>query len=83
MDSPPGSYGTDLSEVSHVKLSSKVLYTFQLFIIFIVVLAALLNITFDNGDQKFWVSLLSLCIGYTIPNPKLKLSTPFKAHSTI
>ena len=43
----------------------------QLFIITIVVIAAVYNLSVDCGDSTMWVTLLSACLGYVLPNPSI------------
>ena len=50
-------------------------YLLQIFLIILVVIAALVNLTLGYPHQELWISLLSSCLGYTLPNPKLKLIT--------
>ena len=48
------------------------LFFSQLSLIFIVVLASILNISMGNGKQEVWMILLSTGIGALLPNPKLR-----------
>lgn len=48
-----------------------ILYSCQMIIIFIVVVAAILNLSLDNGNKIMWTSLLSSTLGYVLPSPKL------------
>ena len=46
----------------------------QLFIITIVVIAAVYNLTTSNGKTTLWTALLSSALGYILPNPQLRKS---------
>jgi len=50
---------------------SKVIYFCQIVIIYIVVLASLINLSIQRENQTLWSSLLSACIGYVLPSPQL------------
>ncbi len=52
--------------------ASEIIYFFQVFSIFIVIIASLYNLSVKNGDEKLWLSLLSMFLGYLMPNPKIK-----------
>jgi hypothetical protein len=51
----------------------------QVGIWYIVILAAIVNLSLNNGTSTLWTALLSSSLGYLLPNPKLekeeKLST--------
>lgn len=55
---------------------SKVTFIIQIIIITVVILTALLNISLNLGNKELWVMLLSSCLGYILPNPKLKALKP-------
>lgn len=50
---------------------SKVIYFCQVVIIYIVVIASLVNLSLHQENQALWSSLLSACIGYVLPAPQL------------
>ena len=47
-------------------------YLVQMLVIITVIITALVNLTFGYPHQELWISLLSSCIGYVVPGPKLK-----------
>ena len=49
----------------------EVVYFSQMFIILIVTLASLVNLTLGKGNSNLWVALLSSCIGYILPQPSM------------
>lgn len=51
-----------------------VVYFSQLLIILIVVITSIVNLTINSNKTELWVSLLSACIGYILPNPSLSKS---------
>ena len=54
--------------------SEMVLFACQMLIIFTVVIVSLINLTFEWGSKNLWIILLTSCLGYILPNPKLKPS---------
>ncbi len=50
-----------------------VLFAVQVTVIFIVICASLLNLTFENGNKNLWTLILSSSLGYILPNPRIKL----------
>ena len=50
----------------------EVIYFTQVVLIYIVVIACIVNLSFWDDNQSLWVSLLSSCIGYILPSPKLR-----------
>jgi hypothetical protein len=52
-----------------------VLFLCQVLLIFIVVCVCLINLTFQWGDQNLWSLVLTGCMGYIMPNPKIKLKS--------
>jgi hypothetical protein len=51
-----------------------VLFSVQVSLIFVVVCVRLINLTFAMGNQNLWIVVLTGCLGYILPNPKLKIS---------
>lgn len=51
---------------------AEIVYFCQMIIVFVIVVAAIVNITIKNGSNELWVSLLSGCTGYVLPNPTMK-----------
>lgn len=48
-------------------------YFCQITAIFIIIITSILNITINNGEKiELWICLLSACLGYLLPAPKLK-----------
>jgi hypothetical protein len=55
-----------------------ILFIAQICLLAIVVLVSLGNLTFNNGDQNLWMILASSCLGYVLPNPKIKTDKTIK-----
>jgi hypothetical protein len=54
---------------------SEIVYLTQIILIYGVVIVSMLNLTLytDKEEHKtLWVSLLSGCLGYILPNPNIK-----------
>ncbi len=52
--------------------AAELIYFCQIISIFIVIITALYNLTYKNGDESLWTALLTSCLGYMLPNPKIK-----------
>lgn len=68
------------------KLVSKadvLLFTSQVLLLFIVVITSLVNLSIDRGNTNLWTMILTSCLGYMMPNPKLKsVATKDKSQDT-
>lgn len=51
---------------------SEIVCICQLIIIFSVIIACIVNLSISDDKAVFWCSLLSGCVGYILPSPKLK-----------
>jgi hypothetical protein len=53
---------------------SEIVFGAQVFLIYIIVITAVVNLSLNGseGDSKIWIILLSSCLGYILPNPKIK-----------
>ena len=51
---------------------SEIIYFTQVLLIYIVVLACVINLSFRDCDQPLWSSLLSGSLGYLLPAPAIK-----------
>ena len=51
---------------------SECVYFVQVFLIYVVVIASLVNLTLGQDDYKLWTALLSSSFGYLLPNPTIK-----------
>jgi hypothetical protein len=51
---------------------TETLFFSQIIIIYTVVIACIINLSLDNGKSTLWTALLSSCLGYLLPNPKIK-----------
>ena len=61
--------------------ANEISFIVQVLIIFIVVIASIVNLSLQNGDSNLWTALLSCFVGYVLPNPKLKSSTAVTSSS--
>ena len=53
---------------------SQVVYFSQIILIYTIILTCIINLSLNNGDSNLWTALLSSCIGYILPAPKIKES---------
>lgn len=51
----------------------EVVFFSQIIIVYIVILASLINLSFDIGNQSFFICLISSCLGYLLPSPNLSI----------
>ena len=54
---------------------SKVEFFSQVIILYIIIIACLVNITLKQGNRELWCGLLGSSIGYLLPSPRLKSMT--------
>lgn len=50
---------------------SEIVFFCQTFIIYIVVITALVNLTLQNGPINLWIALLGSGLGYLLPHPSM------------
>lgn len=55
-----------------IKSYDLILFSAQIFIIVIVTIASIINLSLGSGNQNLWTVLLTSCMGIVMPNPKLK-----------
>jgi positive regulator of sigma E activity len=58
---------------------SEAVFFSQLLLIFIVVITALFNLTTESEHYTMWTALLSSCLGYVMPHPRIKKDKPAPA----
>ena len=51
---------------------TEIVYFSQMMIVYVIIITSITNLSLQNGSTELWISLLSSCIGYALPNPKLK-----------
>ncbi len=51
---------------------SEITFFAQVIIVYIVIITCIVNLSLGNGDINLWTALLSSCLGYLLPSPKLK-----------
>lgn len=50
------------------------LFFSQIICIIVVVCVSCVNLTTETGNQQLWSLILTSCLGFIMPNPKLKVS---------
>lgn len=50
----------------------EIVFFSQVFIIYVVIITCVVNLTLGRDEGKIWIALLSSCLGYLLPNPSLK-----------
>ena len=72
VDSETGSTRTSRWTICYHQVpSQEVIFFTQVILIYIVVCVSLTNITLSADNRILWSSLLSGCLGYLLPNPKI------------
>ena len=50
---------------------SEIVYFCQIINVYAIIITSIINLLLQNGSSELWISLLSSCIGYAFPSPKL------------
>jgi hypothetical protein len=61
----------DQSEGRRISIREDVLFFVQIFIILIIMITAIINITLKTGHDHLWSGLLCTSLGLVLPHPKL------------
>lgn len=69
-----------ISSVLNFRSTDHLLFLVQVLVILIVVITSIVNLTIENGNLNLWTALLSSCLGYILPNPKIKLEKTIKGN---
>ena len=56
----------------HALPRSIVVYLTQTLLIYIVVITSLVNLTTGAEFHNVWIGLMSSCLGYLLPSPRIK-----------
>ena len=59
---------------------AELVYFSQMVIVYVVIITPITNLSLQSGLKELWISLLSSCTRYALPNPKLKIkcTLPFE-----
>lgn len=47
----------------------------QIIVLYIVIIACIINLSLGNGNAQLWTALLGSSLGYLLPNPSSKRKT--------
>ena len=50
---------------------AKIVFICQVIAIYAIISASIYNLSVDSDQSSLWVSLLSSCLGYLLPNPTI------------
>ena len=50
---------------------SEIVFFCQTFLIYVVVVTSLVNLTLKNAPINLWIALLGSCLGYLLPHPSI------------
>lgn len=56
----------------HKVAKAQIVYFSQVILVYIVVVASIVNISLSIGDQNIWIILMSSALGYLLPSPSIK-----------
>lgn len=57
---------------------NEVVFFSQVILVYIVIITCIINLSLNLGDSNLWTCLLSSCLGYLLPNPKIDNSESTK-----
>lgn len=60
------------STIQCLKKPENTYFLFQTGLLFVLVVAALINLSLQTGNVELWTMILTAVIGIVVPNPKLK-----------
>lgn len=72
-----------ISNILNLRSTDHLLFVVQVLVILIVVITSVVNLTIENGNLNLWTALLSSCLGYILPNPKIKLEKAIKGNVSV
>ena len=58
--------------LGHKVPRTEIVFATQVFVVFVVVVVSLYNITTNHPNLNLWTILLSSSLGYILPNPRLE-----------
>ena len=58
--------------LGHKVPRTEIVYGCQVFVVFVVVIVSLYNLTTSHPNLNLWTILLSSSLGYILPNPRLE-----------
>jgi hypothetical protein len=58
-----------------VGFSELALFLAQVLSVFVIICVSLLNLTLEWGNQNLWTLMLTVSLGYIMPNPKMEVIT--------
>lgn len=50
----------------------EVVFFTQVILLYIIIITCIVNLSLGSGDSNLWTCLLSSCLGYLLPNPRLE-----------
>lgn len=52
-------------------VSQEVIFFAQIALIFIIVVASIINLALETGRPEYWAGTMSACLGYILPTPSI------------
>lgn len=59
------------SNINNNNKSNAITFYTQIIVVVTVVLASIINLSLTPENQTLWIMLLTSCVGYVLPNPRL------------
>ena len=61
----------------------EVVFFTQVILLYVIIITCIVNLTLGVEDSNLWTCLMSSCLGYLLPNPKLennkkKINSPLR-----
>lgn len=54
---------------------TEVVFFSQVILLYIVILTCIVNLSLNVENSNLWICLMSSCLGYLLPNPKIENGT--------
>ena len=54
---------------------SEIVYFTQIFLLFLIIVTAITNLSLTSGQEELWITLLCTSVGYILPSPDIKKKT--------
>ena len=55
-------------------MSEEIEFLLKFSVPFLIIIASLINITFNMGNRELWILLLCTCMAYLMPSPEVRKS---------
>ena len=63
--------------------ADEVVFFSQVVLVYIIIITCIVNLSCQTGDSNLWTCLMSSCLGYLLPNPKIDHRDKRQHESTV